>query len=141
MTSLKSITPCEGTEGPKVPHWGALVELDELGRGVELGAHFLGVDVEGHCPVSALLEVLEEECDLVLDRPLERPCRLVVLGQLGGAEVDEFEVPVAVQHEVLELEVAVGDAAGVQGLEDGDDLEGVAAGLVGGELWSAHWWP
>lgn len=133
-----SITPSHPTERPEVPHRAALPVLDELGGRVELGADLLLVDVVGHLLVRLLLVVQQEHPDLLLDRLLQLPGRPVVLHQLRRPEVDQLQVPVAVEHEVFELDVAVDDPALVDGLQDGDDLEGVLPDLLLRQLCSAH---
>lgn len=73
-------------------------------------------------PVSLILQDLRSQ---VLRRPAQskRP----ILNRLGKAKISQLEVPIGGDEDVLWLQVAVDDVAGVQVLEDADDVRGVEA--------------
>ena len=61
----------------------------------------------------------------VLSRPTERHCRLAMVEVLGETKVYDLDVAVCVDHDVLQLDVAVHDAALVELAQGHDDLSSV----------------
>jgi hypothetical protein len=94
----------------QAPHVGAGIDrraAQLLGRHVTDGAgHRAGVGAEGGEGLVAA----------------RRPAREALLGQLRQPEVEHLHVAVAANHDVLRLQVAVGDARLVGRAESGGDL-------------------
>jgi hypothetical protein len=134
------MTPGDLTERPKIPHLGALVILDELGWQVQFGSDLLLVDIVVDEPFASLLVVCQKGVNLVVDRLLQLPGRLVFIHELGCPEVNQLQVPVFIEHKIIELDVPVDDSPLVENVQNIDDLIRVLPDLFVGKLWLGDWW-